>query len=143
MNRQTFKKALHFLYGMGGAVVIVRALAKILHIDILGISGSVLLGAGLGMEAFIFAVASFDFSGIEEDTTPKEALNLEFSEVSTTEIDGVEFGADALNFCEEPKPLEEVMVAESEAVKNSMMELNENVQQLSNMYGDMIKTMKK
>ena len=37
------KKIFNYAYGIGAAVVIVGALAKILHADIFGISGSVLL----------------------------------------------------------------------------------------------------
>lgn len=139
-KRTLFKKFLHFCYGMGGSIVIIGALAKILHIDILGISGSFLLGLGLGVEAFIFAIASVDFSSIDEQSTLKDAIQVNFQEDGVANHTGY---GDPLEFEAEDKPLEQIMVEESESVKHSMEELNENVQALSNMYGDMLKTMKK
>ena len=41
-------------------MVIVGALAKILHADIMGISGSVLLAIGMGTEAVIFFMSAFE-----------------------------------------------------------------------------------
>lgn len=59
------KRIFNYAYGIGASVVIVGALAKILHADIMGISGSVLLAVGMGTEAIIFFMSAFE--PIEED----------------------------------------------------------------------------
>ena len=56
------KRIFNYAYGIGASVVIVGALAKILHADIMGISGSVLLAIGMGTEAVISA-----FEPVEEE----------------------------------------------------------------------------
>jgi gliding motility-associated protein GldL len=48
------KVAMHMLFGLGGAVVIIGALFKILHLEIGPITGGLVLGLGLGTEALIF-----------------------------------------------------------------------------------------
>ena len=55
----------NFIYGVGGAVVIMGALFKIEHLP----GGSLLLTIGLVMEAFIFLYSAFDKSDKHE--TPK------------------------------------------------------------------------
>ncbi len=59
------KRIFNYAYGIGASVVIVGALAKILHADIMGISGSVLLAVGMGTEAIIFFMSAFE--PIEEE----------------------------------------------------------------------------
>ena len=59
------KRIFNYAYGIGASVVIVGALAKILHADIMGISGSVLLAVGMGTEAVIFFMSAFE--PIEEE----------------------------------------------------------------------------
>ena len=59
------KKIFNYAYGIGASVVIVGALAKILHTDIMGINGSVLLAVGMGTEALIFFMSAFE--PIEEE----------------------------------------------------------------------------
>ena len=54
------KKIFNYAYGIGASVVIVGALAKILHTDIMGINGSVLLAVGMGTEALIFFMSAFE-----------------------------------------------------------------------------------
>lgn len=54
------KTIFKYAYGIGASVVIVGALAKILHADIMGISGSVLLAVGMGTEAIIFFMSAFE-----------------------------------------------------------------------------------
>ena len=54
------KTIFKYAYGIGASVVIVGALAKILHADIMGISGSVLLAIGMGTEAVIFFMSAFE-----------------------------------------------------------------------------------
>jgi len=54
------KKLFNMVYGIGASVVIIGALAKILHVDILGISGGVLLAVGMGTEAFVFFFSAFE-----------------------------------------------------------------------------------
>lgn len=59
------KRIFNYAYGIGASIVIVGALAKILHADIMGISGSVLLAIGMGTEAVIFFMSAFE--PVEED----------------------------------------------------------------------------
>lgn len=47
---------LNFVYSMGAAVVILGALVKITHVSIPGLSGNLILGLGLGVEALIFVL---------------------------------------------------------------------------------------
>ena len=54
------KTIFKYAYGIGASIVIVGALAKILHADIMGISGSVLLAIGMGTEAVIFFMSAFE-----------------------------------------------------------------------------------
>jgi len=54
------KRIFHMAYSIGGAVVILGALGKILHMEILGIPGNVLLMWGLGVEAAIFFMSAFE-----------------------------------------------------------------------------------
>lgn len=48
---------LHFATSIGASVVIVGALFKILHLG--GVWGSIMIGAGLGVEAFLFLLIGF------------------------------------------------------------------------------------
>ena len=59
------KRIFNYAYGIGASIVIVGALAKILHMDILGVSGSLLLAIGMGTEAIIFFMSAFE--PIDED----------------------------------------------------------------------------
>ena len=59
------KRIFNYAYGIGASIVIVGALAKILHMDILGVSGSLLLAIGMGTEAIIFFTSAFE--PIDED----------------------------------------------------------------------------
>ncbi len=54
------KRIFHMAYSIGGAVVILGALGKILHMKILGIPGDLLLMIGLGVEAAIFFMSAFE-----------------------------------------------------------------------------------
>ena len=54
------KRIFHMAYSIGGAVVILGALGKILHMPILGVDGGTLLMWGLGVEAFIFFISAFE-----------------------------------------------------------------------------------
>lgn len=54
------KTIFQYAYGIGASIVIVGALAKILHVDILGLSGSFLLAVGMGTEAVIFFMSAFE-----------------------------------------------------------------------------------
>lgn len=53
----TKEAKLHFATSIGASVVIVGALFKILHLG--GIWGSIMIGAGLGVEAFLFLLIGF------------------------------------------------------------------------------------
>ena len=73
MNEKTLNKrlrskiAMHMLFGLGGAVVIIGALFKILHLEIGPITGGLVLGLGLGTEALIFTVAALNTGEIKEE----------------------------------------------------------------------------
>ena len=54
------KLAMHMLFGLGGAVVILGALFKILHLEIGPITGGLVLGLGLGTEALICLLYTSD-----------------------------------------------------------------------------------
>ncbi|MEE9349100.1 MAG: gliding motility protein GldL [Flavobacteriaceae bacterium] len=54
------KRIFHMAYSIGGAVVILGALGKILHMEILGIPGDTLLMIGLYTEAAIFFASAFE-----------------------------------------------------------------------------------
>ena len=55
------------LFGLGGAVVIIGALFKILHLEIGPITGGLVLGLGLGTEALIFTVSALNTGEIKEE----------------------------------------------------------------------------
>ena len=55
------------LFQIGGAVVIVGALFKILHLEIGPITGGVVLGLGLGTEAIIFLVGGLMLDDVREE----------------------------------------------------------------------------
>ena len=61
------KIIMHMLFQIGGAVVIVGALFKILHLEIGPITGGVVLGLGLGTDAIIFL-----FGGLMLDDAREE-----------------------------------------------------------------------
>lgn len=73
MDKKTLDKrlrgkiAMHMLFGLGGAVVIIGALFKILHLEIGPITGGLVLGLGLGTEALIFTVAALNTGEIKEE----------------------------------------------------------------------------
>lgn len=50
---------LHFVYSIGGAIVILGALFKVAHISLFGLSGTAVLGLGLAVEAIIFTISAF------------------------------------------------------------------------------------
>ena len=68
-KRLRSKVAMHMLFGLGGAVVIIGALFKILHLEIGPITGGLVLGLGLGTEALIFTVAALNTGEIKEEHT--------------------------------------------------------------------------
>ncbi|MBX2844937.1 MAG: gliding motility protein GldL [Saprospiraceae bacterium] len=51
-----FKYVINFLFGLGAAVVMLGALAKLNHTDIAGIPGDFLIALGLGIEAGLFLI---------------------------------------------------------------------------------------
>lgn len=61
-SRKSTKKIINMVYGLGAAVVIIGALCKILHIDLIPgvITGGMVLGFGLIVEACIFVVSAFE-----------------------------------------------------------------------------------
>ena len=66
-KRLRSKIAMHMLFGLGGAVVIIGALFKILHLEIGPITGGLVLGLGLGTEALIFTVSALNTGDIKEE----------------------------------------------------------------------------
>lgn len=60
----------NFIYGVGGAIVIMGALFKIEHLP----GGSLLLTIGLVMEAFIFLYSAFEKSDKNEDLKRQEIV---------------------------------------------------------------------
>ena len=66
-KRLRSKIAMHMLFGIGGAVVIIGALFKILHLEIGPITGGLVLGLGLGTEALLFTVAALNTGEIKEE----------------------------------------------------------------------------
>jgi len=66
-KRLRSKIAMHMLFGFGGAVVILGALFKILHLEIGPITGGLVLGLGLGTEALIFTVSALNTGEIKEE----------------------------------------------------------------------------
>ena len=73
MDKKTLDKrlrgkiAMHMLFGLGGAVVIIGALFKILHLEYGPITGGLVLGLGLGTEALIFTVSALSTGEIKEE----------------------------------------------------------------------------
>ena len=59
------KKLIHTFYGIGAAVVLVGALLEVGDINYGSIKGLMVLKIGLGIEALVFFVSAFDYSGIE------------------------------------------------------------------------------
>ena len=57
----------HMLFGLGGAVVIIGALFKILHLEFGPITGGLVLGIGLGTEALIFTASALATGEIHEE----------------------------------------------------------------------------
>ena len=61
------KIIMHMLFQIGGAVVILGALFKILHLEIGPITGGVVLGLGLGTEAISFFVGGIMLDDVKEE----------------------------------------------------------------------------
>ena len=60
------KVMMHMLFQIGGAVVIIGALFKILHLEIGPLTGGVVLGLGLGTEAIIFLIGGLMLDDVRE-----------------------------------------------------------------------------
>ena len=79
MDDKTLKKRLrgkvmmHMLFQIGGAVVIIGALFKILHLEIGPLTGCVVLGLGLGTEAIIFLIGGLMLDDVREEQAEYEA----------------------------------------------------------------------
>ena len=58
------RKLLHTFYGIGAAVVLVGALLEVGDINYGSIKGLMVLKVGLAIEAVVFFVSAFDYSGI-------------------------------------------------------------------------------
>jgi gliding motility-associated protein GldL len=90
---RTYKKTMNFVYGMGAAVVIIGALFKIQHIEILGISGGLMLTIGLVVEAAVFAISAFD---VPEDDFDWTKVYPELSEESFSASSEDKIGTDGM-----------------------------------------------
>ena len=64
---------MHMLFQIGGAVVIIGALFKILHLEIGPLTGGVVLGLGLGTEAIIFLIGGLMLDDVREEQAEYEA----------------------------------------------------------------------
>jgi hypothetical protein len=67
------KVMMHMLFQIGGAVVIVGALFKILHLEIGPLTGGVVLGLGLGTEAIIFLIGGLMLDDVREEQADYES----------------------------------------------------------------------
>ncbi|MCY4161786.1 MAG: gliding motility protein GldL [Flavobacteriaceae bacterium] len=56
---------MHRLFGFGAAIVIIGVLFKVLHIEIGFLTGNLVLGIGLAVEAFIFTLSAFQVGEIK------------------------------------------------------------------------------
>ena len=54
------KKIFNMAYGLGASIVIIGALFKILHLEYGPLTGNLMLGIGLIVEALIFAISAFE-----------------------------------------------------------------------------------
>ena len=154
------KVAMHMLFGLGGAVVIIGALFKILHLEIGPITGGLVLGLGLGTEALIFTVAALNTGEIKEEhedfvkkvkgggakATPKggeEGLSSKIDEMLkeakldvslmnnlTRSIKNLEASAQALSPA--------IDAASSENYSQQMSEASQKLQQLNQVYAAQI-----
>lgn len=61
------KKIFHTVYGIGAAVILAGAVLEFSGETFCGISGSQALTTGLIVEACVFLIAAFDYSGIPID----------------------------------------------------------------------------
>jgi len=66
-KRYRYRLRMHQLFGFGGAIVILGALFKILHLEIGPITGGLVLGIGLAMEALIFTFTALNTDEIKEE----------------------------------------------------------------------------
>ncbi len=66
------KIMMHMLFQIGGAVVILGALFKILHLEIGPITGGLVLGVGLGTEAIIFFIGGVMLDDVREEQSDFE-----------------------------------------------------------------------
>ncbi len=82
---QGFKKTMSMAYGLGGAVVIIGALFKLMHWK----GGSLMLIIGLGTEALIFALSAFE--PLHDDLD----WSLVYPELSGGQMSGKKGGKDA------------------------------------------------
>tara|TARA_B110000263_G_C15258737_1_gene487773 strand:+ start:234 stop:878 length:645 start_codon:yes stop_codon:yes gene_type:complete len=69
------KTMMHMLFQIGGSVVIVGALFKILHLEIGPITGGLVLGIGLGTEAIIFLIGGLMLDDVREEQAEFETHN--------------------------------------------------------------------
>ena len=67
------KVMMHMLFQIGGAVVIIGALFKILHLEIGPLTGGVVLGLGLGTEAIIFLIGGLMLDDVREEQAEYES----------------------------------------------------------------------
>lgn len=138
------KKAMHFFYGLGGAIVIIGALFKILHLEFGPLTGGTMLAIGLTTEAIIFLVGSMDFSEITVDTPTNEFAFLEDDNKSkTVEVDGIEMDFDFLEEATEEVGLSDQLNEETGKLKEGLTILNTHMEELNDVYGGMVKVLRK
>lgn len=120
-----YKKFMGYVYGFGAAVAILGALFKILHLP----GASVMLICGLGVEAIIFALSSFEppHETPQWDNVFPELIGLEgpltkMSEGASSGRKGGNTGGDSLS----------VLVANGAIDQSTVSKLAEGVKKLAN-----------
>jgi len=114
------KKTMNFAYGMGAAVVIIGALFKLMHWP----GASEMLIAGLGTEAFIFAMSAFepvhkelDWSLVYPELAGGEAKKKEVKKENPAEASGL-LSQKLDNLLKEAKIDGELMSSLGNSIKN-------------------------
>ena len=77
MQSKKGKVLMGYIYGFGAAVVLIGALFKLTH-WLPGQAANIMLAVGLGVEALIFILSSFEFITISPTKSP-QFCPLEFS----------------------------------------------------------------
>ena len=165
---QKKKEIQNMVYGLGGAVVILGALFKILHWELGPLNGSVLLAAGLITEAGIFVFSAFEapeedldwslaypeLKGGSSSTKSSKGGDVQAVLTESTESYANELNSAAdqmkalnamfkeqLNSSKNQSAVQEGIAQNGEALKARMEEFNKNLEALNQVYGGMLTAM--